>query len=205
MHQSTVRAPPASSARFNWRRNVVVATQRAEEFRRDRGAVALEQLRSAAEVRLAAGAPDQWFRAGRGRSARGRPGLVVRTARCPPAVDPYAPTELGAPFGFAFTTDAFQFDRNEPIDPCLVNDPKAASERIQSGLSPKTITSSAAVWRRPRSAQGVRCAHAPPKAPSTVGPFQSQPAKTVRSEITLHLQKKGNRQSRLPHKMSGGR
>jgi hypothetical protein len=32
------------------------------------------------------------------------------------ALDPYAANELGAPFGFAFTTDAFQFDRNEPIE-----------------------------------------------------------------------------------------
>jgi hypothetical protein len=32
------------------------------------------------------------------------------------AIDPYAANALGAPFGFAFTTDAFQFDRNEPIE-----------------------------------------------------------------------------------------
>lgn len=33
-----------------------------------------------------------------------------------PASDPYAANELGAPFGFAFTTDAFSFDRNQPIE-----------------------------------------------------------------------------------------
>ena len=31
------------------------------------------------------------------------------------ATEPYAADELGAPFGFAFTTDAFDFDENKPI------------------------------------------------------------------------------------------
>ena len=56
MHGSTDRAPPTSNGRCNWRRDVGAATQRAEGFRRDRGAVVIDRLGSAEELRLAAGA-----------------------------------------------------------------------------------------------------------------------------------------------------